>query len=168
MTFDRLFVVEVGSRYRRALLAGTALAGAILLPSIAQAQSVWGGAGSTTTTTNYNLGTNWSSAPAGAPPVAAGQAAVFDAGGNATVSVTAGPITPNSWTFNAASQSYTISGQAVNFNSAGLVNNASAGQAISIANNMTGMALNQAAASTLTCQGRTSSPPQMLLLVRSC
>jgi hypothetical protein len=49
-----------------------ALAGAALLPTVAQAQNTWGGTGSTTTTTDYNLGTNWSSVPAGAPPVAAG------------------------------------------------------------------------------------------------
>jgi hypothetical protein len=96
----------------------------------AQAQTyTWGGTGSTTpTTTDYNLGANWSNPPAAAPPVNAAQAAVFDATGNATVSVTAGPITPNSWTFTGTSQSYTISGRAVNFNGAGpnLVNNASA------------------------------------------
>src|SRR5437870_3994399 len=79
---------KVGSRYRRALLAGTALAGAALLPSVAQAQSVWGGNGSTTTTTDYNLGTNWSNPPAGAPPVAAGQSAIFDATGSSTIVVT--------------------------------------------------------------------------------
>jgi hypothetical protein len=77
MTFDRLFAVDVGSR--------TALAGAVLLPSIAQAQSVWGGTGSTWTTANYNLGTNWSNPPAGAPPVAGGQSAIFDATGGSSV-----------------------------------------------------------------------------------
>lgn len=48
-----------------------------------------------------------------------------------------------------------VSGQAVNFNGAGpnLVNNANAGQAISIANNMTGTAISQAGASTLTVSG---------------
>jgi hypothetical protein len=138
MTFDdRLFAVDVGSRYRRALLAGTALAGAVLLPSIAQAQSVWGGTGSTTTTTNYNLGANWSSLPAGAPPIAAGQSAIFDATGTSSVVVTGAPIAPDSWTFNANSQPYTVSGSAVNFGT-GVTNNASAGQSFSISNNMTG------------------------------
>jgi hypothetical protein len=98
-----LFVVDVGSRYRRTLLAGTALAGAVLLPSVAQAQSVWGGTGSTTTTTDYNLGTNWSNPPAGAPPVNASQSAQFGNTGTASVVVTAGPIVPDSWTFNANS-----------------------------------------------------------------
>jgi hypothetical protein len=122
--------------------------------SSARAQT-WGGTGSTTTTTGYNLGTNWSNPPAGAPPVNAGQAATFSSTGSATVTVTAGPITPNSWTFTAASQNYTISGQAVNFNGAGpnLVNNASAGQTISLSNNMTGTSISQAGASTLTLSG---------------
>ncbi|WP_245502344.1 autotransporter outer membrane beta-barrel domain-containing protein [Bradyrhizobium betae] len=118
----------------------------------------WGGAGSTTTTADYNLGTNWSTAPAGAPPVNAGQAATFSSTGSATVTVTAGPITPDSWTFGANAKSFTISGQAVNFNGAGpnIVNNASAGQSISISNNMTGTAISQAAASTLTLSGTNS------------
>jgi autotransporter-associated beta strand protein len=132
-----------------------ALAAAALLPTVAQAQSVWGGTGSTTTTTDYNLGTNWSNPPAGAPPVNAGQSAAFDATGSASVVVTAGPITPDSWTFNANSQSYTISGQAINFNATGLSNNASAGQTISISNNLggPGAQLRQLGASTLILSG---------------
>lgn len=127
-----------------------------MLPSLAQAQSVWGGAGATTTTTNYNLGTNWSTNPTA--PVAAASSAQFGATGNTTVVITAGPITPDSWTFSATSQSYTVSGQAVNFNGAGpnIVNNANAGQTISISNNMTGSAISQAAASTLTISGTNS------------
>jgi autotransporter-associated beta strand protein len=139
-----------------AIALGVALVSA---PRFAQAQTyTWGGTGSTTTTTDYNLGTNWSNPPAAAPPVNAGKAAVFDATGNATVSVTAGPITPNSWTFTGTSQSYTISGQAVNFNGAGpnLVNNANAGQMISISNNMTGVGISQAGASTLVLNGTNS------------
>src|SRR5664280_327589 len=81
----------------------------------AGAELYLGRAGSTTNTGNYNLGTEWGNPPAGAPPVTAGQSAVFDATGSATVNVTAGPITPGSWTFNANSQSYVISGAAVNF-----------------------------------------------------
>jgi autotransporter-associated beta strand protein len=139
----------------RSFIYCLALAGAALLPTVAQAQSIWGGTGSTTTTTDYNLGTNWSSVPAGAPPVAAGQSAVFGATGTATVAVTAGPITPNSWTFNANSLSYTVSGQAVNFNTTGLTNNASAGQTISISNNLggSGAQLQQLGASTLILSG---------------
>jgi autotransporter-associated beta strand protein len=146
--------LSVSGIHLRCFIYCLALAGAALLPTVAQAQSVWGGTGSTTTTTDYNLGTNWSSLPAGAPPVAAGQSAAFDATGSASVVVTAGPITPNSWTFNATSQSYTITGQAVNF-SAGLTNNASAGQTISISNNLggSGAQLQQLGASTLILGG---------------
>jgi hypothetical protein len=152
--FDRFFLEGIGSRYRKALLTGTALAGAALLPSVAQAQSVWGGTGSTTTTNDYNLGTNWSTPPVGAPPVASGQAAAFANTGNSTVTVTAGPIAPDSWTFNANSQSYTITGAAVNFgNAATLTNSANGGQAISISNNMTGTTLSQAGGSGLTLTG---------------
>jgi len=151
--FGRLSVS--GTRFR-SFIYGLALAGATLLPTVAQAQNTWGGTGSTTTTTDYNLGTNWSSVPAGAPPVAAGQSAVFDATGTASVAVTAGPITPDSWTFNANSQSYTASGAAVNFGTtAGLVNNASAGQTISISNNLGGAAaqVQQLGTSTLILSG---------------
>jgi hypothetical protein len=120
-----------GIRFRSFIYC-LAVAAAALLPTVAQAQNTWGGTGSTTTTMDYNLGTNWSSVPAGAPPVAVGQSAVFDATGAASVAVTVGPITPDSWTFNANSQSYTVSGAAVNFGTTtGLVNNASAGQTIS-------------------------------------
>ena len=130
------------------------MAGAALLPSVAQAQNVWAGTGSTTATTNYNLGTNWSTPPAGAPPVAGGQSAQFANTGSAAVVVTAGPIAPDSWTFNANAQSYAVSGQAVNFGGTGLVNNANAGQAISIANNISGAgSVTQSGASTLTISG---------------
>jgi autotransporter-associated beta strand protein len=149
--FSRLSVS--GIRFR-SFIYGLALAAATLLPTVAHAQNVWGGTGSTTTTSDYNLGTSWSSLPAGAPPVAAGQSATFDATGSASVVVTAGPITPNSWTFNATSQSYTITGQAVNFG-AGLTNNANAGQTISISNNLggAGVQLQQQGASTLILGG---------------
>ncbi|MGW1422965.1 autotransporter outer membrane beta-barrel domain-containing protein [Bradyrhizobium manausense] len=116
---------------------------------------IWGNVGSTTATSDYNLDTNWSNPPAGAPPVNAGQTAIFTLTGSATVSVTAGPITPDSWTFTTSSQNYTISGQAVNFNGAGpnLVNNAFFGQTISISNNMTGTSISQTGFSTLTLSG---------------
>ena len=111
---------KAGCAERGCCCCGAVLAAAILVMPAAQAQSyTWGGVGSTTTTTDYNLGTNWANPPAGAPPVAAGQSAMFDATGSATVVVTAGPIAPDSWTFNANSQSYTISGAAVNFSLAG-------------------------------------------------
>ena len=124
-----------------------------MLPTVADAQSVWDGAGSTTVTTDYNLGSNWSTNPAA--PVAAGQSAQFGASGSASVLVSAGATTPDSWTFNAGSQSYTFTGAAVNFGtSTGLVNNASAGS-ISIANNLggNGAQLQQLGAGTLTLSG---------------
>ena len=146
-----------------ALSVGAALAAAYLLSiDAAQAQSfTWGGAGSTTNTGNYNLGTEWGNPPAGAPPVTAGQSAVFDATGSATVNVTAGPITPGSWTFNANSQSYVISGAAVNFGVAGagggIIDNASSAQTISIANNIgeavAGVQVQQLGNGTLTLSG---------------
>jgi autotransporter-associated beta strand protein len=117
------------------LRLGALLVGAILLPPAAQAQSsfTWSGA-----TTSYNLGSNWTPS-AGAPPVASGQSAVFDAAGSAAVDVTSGPIQPNSWTFTTASQGYTTSGAAVNFSQAGpaggIIDNAQF-QTITIANNI--------------------------------
>ena len=41
-----------------ALLIGVSASWAALLPSVPLAQNVWGGAGTTQTTTNYNLGAN--------------------------------------------------------------------------------------------------------------
>jgi hypothetical protein len=99
----------------------------------ARAQVLWMGG-----TANYNAPANWFP-PIGAP-VAAGQSAVFDALGSATVNVTSGSIAPNSWTFNSGAQSYTISGGAVNFSFAGplggIISNANLGQTISIFNNI--------------------------------
>jgi uncharacterized protein with beta-barrel porin domain len=152
--------IRIGSRYRKVLLAGTALAAAVLLPSGAQAQFFWGGA-----TSDYNLGSNWTPS-AGAPPVGNNQSAVFANSGSATVTVTAGTIAPDAWTFNSNAQSYVVTGAAVNFSGpGGVVNDASAGQAISISNNMTGGRLSnnmtggrliQAGNSTLTVSGTNS------------
>ncbi|SDN72223.1 autotransporter domain-containing protein [Afipia sp. GAS231] len=160
MIFDHVIAAGIGARTRKLLLAGTALAGAALFPSLAQAQSVWGAAGSTTTTSTYNTGTNWST---GTAPVGGGQSAQFGdgtggSGGTASsaVSVTA-PIGPDSWTFTANSQSYTVTGSVIFATS--VTNNASNGASISIANNMTGVTLSQAAASTLTLSGTNSFGP---------
>ena len=142
---------------------GAVLAAASLVSiSAARAQAFsWGDVGSTTNTTDYNLGTNWGNPPAGAPPVAAGQSAIFDATGSAAVTVTAGPIAPDTWTFNAASQDYVIDGAPVNFSTAGagggIINNANAGQAISISNNIgetvAGVQVQQLGGSMLTLSG---------------
>ena len=114
---------------------------AVLLPDSVRAQSyIWGGTGSTTVTSAYSTGTNWSNPPAGAPPIGSGQSAVFGATGSATVTIGAGPMLPDSWTFNANSQSYTISGNGVDFKlsgpTGGLINNANTGQTITISSNI--------------------------------
>ncbi|MCP3405954.1 S-layer family protein [Bradyrhizobium sp. CCGB01] len=142
---------------KRLLLATSALASCLFSAS-AQAQSVWHGFGNSTATSDYNLDTNWSNPPAGAPPINAGQSAQFNGGGSATITVTAGPITPDSWTFGANASNYAVSGSDVNFNGAGpnLVNNANTNQSISISNNMTGAGISQAGASTLTLSGTNS------------
>jgi autotransporter-associated beta strand protein len=142
---------------------GAVVAVAILISvTAAQAQSfTWGGAGSTTATTGYNLGTNWANPAAGAPPVAAGQSAVFDATGSTSIVVSAGPVAPDSWAFNPNSQSYLISGAAVNFSLAGatggIINNANSGQTISISNNIAesvaGVQVQQLGNSILTLTG---------------
>ena len=120
----------------------------------ARAQAfTWGGAGSATTTSNYNQASNWSSPPTGAPPIAAGQSATFDATGNGIVTVTAGPIAPDSWTFNGTAQLYLISGAAVNFGTAtGLVSNSN--NSVTISNNIGGIgAVAQNGAGTLNLNG---------------
>src|ERR1035437_3901308 len=134
---------RVRDRLRRSvagLLSGAVLALAILAPATAAHAHFWGGFGSTTSTNDYNLGTNWGNPPVGAPPVAAGQNAAFDASGSASIDVTS-PVTPHSWTFFPTSQSYTISGSDVNFSAAGgfagsIAVFADLGQTISIANNI--------------------------------
>jgi autotransporter-associated beta strand protein len=144
-----------------ALSSGAVIAVAILVSATAvQAQSfTWGGVGSTTATTGYNIGTNWANPPAGAPPVAAGQSAIFDTTG--TTSVVVSFAAPDSWTFKATSQSYAISGAAVNFSlagaSGGIINNANSGQTISISNDIgetvAGVQVQQIGNSTLVLSG---------------
>jgi autotransporter-associated beta strand protein len=119
----------------------------------ARAQVLWMGG-----TANYNAPANWFP-PIGAP-VAAGQSAVFDGSGSATVNVTSGLIAPNSWTFNSGAQSYTINGGAVNFSFAGplggIIDNASIAQ-ISISNNIgesvAGVQVQQLGSGTLILSG---------------
>jgi hypothetical protein len=90
---------------KRLLLATSALA-SCLFAIPAQAQSIWGGAGSTSTTGYYGLFGNWSN---GTPPTAAGQSAQFGDGGagpaSTTINTGGGAIAPDSWTFTATSQS---------------------------------------------------------------
>ncbi|WP_456746379.1 autotransporter outer membrane beta-barrel domain-containing protein [Bradyrhizobium sp. USDA 4354] len=117
------------------------------MPSLARAQ-VWQDGG--VDNGNYNEPTNWST---GTVPDNAGETATFSTTGTTAVTVTLGPIAPQSWIFDAASQGYTISGQQVNFVT-GITNNAvGVGTFISISNNMTGTTISQAGSSRLTLSG---------------
>jgi autotransporter-associated beta strand protein len=102
---------------------------------------------------DYNYIYDWS--PGGAPPVAAGEAAIFDSSGSYFLTVSSGPIAPDSWTFNPDAQSYVIGGAAVNFGTVdGLSNQANSGQSISISNDLGGIgAVNQIGNSGLTLSG---------------
>ncbi|MGJ5070482.1 autotransporter domain-containing protein [Bradyrhizobium oligotrophicum] len=105
----------------------------------AQTDYTWGGTGSSTATSDYNLATNWETPPAGAPPASSGQEALFGATGASTIAVTA-PINPDSWIVLSNAQSYAIGGADVNFGVAGpgwgFINDASSGQTITIGNNL--------------------------------
>ena len=138
-------------RLRAALKRTSALGilSALALPLPAAAQSIWGGSGSTSATTDYNTATNWSEAtnwsdPPGVAPISAGTSAVFANSGPGTVNVSAA-VSPNSWTFATNAQSYTITGANVTFNTGtGLIDNANAGQSISIDNSLGGAGGNSA------------------------
>jgi len=133
----------------------------LALSAAAQAQSLWQGA-----TPTYETNTNWlppTTPPS--PPIGPGQLAVFDTGpASTTINVTGSSIAPDSWTFNAGAQSYTISGGAVNFSLAGplggIIDNANVGQTISIANNIgesvAGVQVQLLGASTLILSGTNS------------
>jgi autotransporter-associated beta strand protein len=115
---------------------------ACLAPGTAAlAQSyTWGGSGSTTTTSDYGTATNWSTPLFGAPPIFPSQSAVFGTAGSSTVTIGGGPMLPDSWTFTANAQSYTINGNPVSFSlsgsSGGLINNANSGQTFTISANI--------------------------------
>jgi len=141
---------------RATWLASTALAATLAgMPDAAQAE-IWGGAGSTTFTSDYNLGTNWDT---GTTPITSGYA-LFGSTGALAVNVTA-PAATDAFLFStlSQSQSYVITGAPiVLFSTAGfhaIRNDANAGQAISIANDLNGGAstIFQAGASTLTLSG---------------
>ena len=105
-------------------------------PQSAHAQSTWVGG-----TQNYRLNANWDNLT---PPTIAGRSAIFGNSGSTAVNIATGPgaISPDSWTFTANSQSYTFTGADVNFNVAGptggIIDNANAGQIITIKNNIGG------------------------------
>jgi autotransporter-associated beta strand protein len=124
---------------RRARVPGVVvLVVAAVLAFIPQvfAQSLWQGSTST-----YETNNNWlppTTPPS--PPIGPGQLAVFDSTGSTTVNVTSASIKPDSWTFNATAQNYTVSGGVVNFSLAGalggIIDNANSGQTITISNNI--------------------------------
>ena len=155
LRFHLVFPGELRRGVAALLFCAVWVAAGLLFTSTAQAQFyTWGGTGSTTATADYNVGTNWSNPPAGAPPVTNGQGAIFDATGSTTINVTS-TITPYSWTFNANSQSYSVSGSDANFDF-GIFNLANSGQTISISNNIGGTAIAQVrqdGASTLILSG---------------
>jgi autotransporter-associated beta strand protein len=111
----------------------------------AAAQSTWNGA-----TTDYNTNANWTPNTA---PVSAGQSAIFSTTGTTAVNVSAA-VSPDSWTFNSNSQSYAVTGSSVTFSGGGIINNANAGQVISIGNIIGGTgAVQQLGNSTLQLSG---------------
>lgn len=117
-----------------ALAAGMALAVAslaVVTPS--QAQSTWVGGVSN----DYNLPGNWTPATA---PVGVGQSAIFGPTATTPLDVSAGPITPSSWTFTSNASFYSIFDRAVNFSLAGptggIISNANTGQTIAIGNSI--------------------------------
>ncbi len=135
----------LGRAPRTRYLDSTALVGftagflMLLGSGSARAQSLWGGSGSTTTTADYNTSSNWSNPP-GVAPVSPGTSALFASFGEAAVNVSAS-VDPDSWTFATNAQSYAITGSQVTFNtSAGLIDNANAGQSITIGNLISGNA----------------------------
>jgi autotransporter-associated beta strand protein len=150
-----------GRRGWRAVALVALLAAAIsILPRSASAQSfTWGGTGSTTNTGEYTLNTNWSTPPGA--PLLPGESAIFANTGTTAVTVTGAPIAPDSWTFNANSKSFSISGTGVDFSLAGanggVINKANSGQSISISNkigeSVAGVQVQQLGASTLTLSG---------------
>jgi autotransporter-associated beta strand protein len=133
---------HVRGRLRRGVVApwlGAALTVACLVSGpAAQAQSFsWGGTGSTSVTSDYGTATNWSN-PAAAPPFLPSQSAIFGGSGSGTVSVGTPFMFADSWTFTSSAQSYSFTGTDLDFNVAGptggLINNANAGQIITIGN----------------------------------
>jgi autotransporter-associated beta strand protein len=121
------------------ILCAAAMLAGLLTSFPAYAQSfTWGGAGSTTTTADYGTATNWSN-PGSAPPVGFGESAIFGSTGSASV-VVGGPIAPDSWTFSANAQSYSITGATILSGlagaSSGIFNNANTGVTISISNDI--------------------------------
>jgi autotransporter-associated beta strand protein len=140
-------LLRPGKRARVRLLAAVSSASALALLSSgtasAQQSYTWGGTGSTTTTSDYNTATNWSNSTT-APPNFPTQSAIFGATGSKFITVNGlsppPEAFPDSWTFQADSQSYRIHGVDVDFSlggsTGGIINNANEGQTIRIFNNI--------------------------------
>jgi autotransporter-associated beta strand protein len=112
----------------------------LLSPDSAQAQFTWVGG----TSSDYNTPSNWS--PSTTYPFLTGSTATFGATtGSSTVTVGAGPMLPGAWLFSADAASYTIGNNEVDFSVAGptggLIDNANAGQTITISTNINGSVL---------------------------
>lgn len=118
------------------MLCAAALLAGLLLSSPARAQSyTWVG-----TTSAYNDPANWSS-PVNAPPIFPAQSAIFGATGSINVTIGAGPMLPDSWTFTSDAQAYIIAlSNPVQFSlsgpTGGVINNGNLGQRIEIADNI--------------------------------
>src|SRR5262245_18943081 len=122
-----------GVRHRLAAWGG-AVSLALIVSAAGEVRAqtfVWGG---TTNTAVYETATNWTPS-AGAPPVAFGQTAQFDATGSPAVVVGSAP-SPSAWEFTAAAQTYVFTGGTVTFTGAGITNNS--GNDIDIANQIAG------------------------------
>jgi autotransporter-associated beta strand protein len=121
------------------MLCAAAMLAGLLPSSPARAQSfTWGGG--TTFTTDYGTATNWSN-PGTAPPVFPTQSAIFAGTGSSAVTIGAGPMQPDSWTFTSDARAYVISGNPVAFSlsgpTGGVINNGNLGQRIEISANIT-------------------------------
>jgi fibronectin-binding autotransporter adhesin len=153
--------VRSSPKIRQVVLGTTALSGIALAMAIAASDRVeaddyiWGGAGSTTTTNNWNTGTNWGAvAPAlqgNAPPNTATEGAFFD-GANAlastAVTVTA-PVTVNELVFSGA-RAYSIDGSTITL--AGTTARVSGGSNVGVIETVSNVIAGSAGAATTQVQ----------------
>jgi autotransporter-associated beta strand protein len=131
------------------LLSSAAVAALILSPGQVAAQSTWQG-----TTSDYNTNSNWNNSTA---PISSGQSAIFGNTGSTSVNVSSA-VSPDGWTFNSSSQSYTVTGSAVTISTATGIVDSAIGQVISIGNNLGGVGglANHDTTGTLTLTGNNS------------
>jgi outer membrane autotransporter protein len=119
--------------WRAAVCAGPLIA-VFATAGGAQAQEyVWGGSGSSTTSSDYNLATNWGTgSPDNPPPDSSLESAAFYDLGNAAITVTT-PVTVNGLYFGSNAQSYTLDGGAITLD----------GTVATISNNSSGVGVTQ-------------------------